>query len=124
MPESSKSEYLLDGSSGQAFLIRGEARRALKNFDEAIEDYHRTLNLQEFRSGTLRTAAFWIVGTGMRKHRSGTQILYPPPVFLILLLGRGPGHRVTGRQRDFLPQKFAGPNSEVSASVRKQGPVP
>ena len=66
----------LDSSSGQAFLIRGEARRALNSFDDAIEDYHRALNLQEFRSGTLRTVAFWIVGTGMRKHRSGTQILY------------------------------------------------
>jgi tetratricopeptide (TPR) repeat protein len=66
----------LDGTSGQAYLIRGEARRAQKNFDEAIEDYHRAIEVQEFRSGVVRTAAFWAIGMGMRKHRSGTQFLY------------------------------------------------
>jgi tetratricopeptide (TPR) repeat protein len=66
----------LDGASGQAYLIRGEARRAQKNFDEAIEDYRRAIEVQEFRSGAFRTAAFWAIGTGMRKHRSGTQFLY------------------------------------------------
>jgi tetratricopeptide (TPR) repeat protein len=66
----------LDETSGQAFLIRGESRRAQKRFDEAIEDYHRALRVQEFRSGTVRSVAFYVVGTGMRKHRSGYQFLY------------------------------------------------
>ena len=66
----------LDPSSGQAFLIRAEARRAQKSFDEAISDYQQVLKVEEFRSGTVRTVAFWVVGTGMRKHRSGTQFLY------------------------------------------------
>jgi tetratricopeptide (TPR) repeat protein len=74
--ESANRAIQLDGASGQAYLIRGEARRAQKNFDDAIEDYHRVLAVQEFRSGALRTAAFWAIGTGMRKHRSGTQFLY------------------------------------------------
>jgi tetratricopeptide (TPR) repeat protein len=66
----------LDPASGQAYLIRGEARRMQKNFDEAIEDYRRAIAVQEFRSGVFRTAAFWAIGSGMRKHRSGTQFLY------------------------------------------------
>jgi tetratricopeptide (TPR) repeat protein len=66
----------LDSSSGQAYLIRGEARRVQGKFEEAMEDYRRAIEVQEFRSGVLRTAAFWAIGTGMRKHRSGTQFLY------------------------------------------------
>ncbi len=74
--EAANRAIKLDGASGQAYLIRGEARRVQKNFDEAIEDYHRAVEVQEFRSGALRTAAFWAIGSGMRKHRSGTQFLY------------------------------------------------
>src|ERR1035437_1207274 len=74
--QSANRAIKLDGASGQAYLIRGEARRMQGNFDEAIEDYHRAIGVQEFRSGVIRTAAFWAIGTGMRKHRSGTQFLY------------------------------------------------
>jgi tetratricopeptide (TPR) repeat protein len=74
--QSANRAIKLDGASGQAYLVRGEARRVQGNFDEAIEDYHRAIGVQEFRSGVLRTAAFWAIGTGMRKHRSGTQFLY------------------------------------------------
>ena len=74
--EAANRAIQLDPASGQAYLIRAEARRVQKNFDEAIEDYHRAIAVQEFRSGILRTAAFWAIGTGMRKHRSGTQFLY------------------------------------------------
>jgi len=74
--EAANRAIALDGAAGQSYLIRGEARRVQKNFDEAIEDYHRAIEVQEFRSSVLRTVAFWAVGTGMRKHRSGTQFLY------------------------------------------------
>jgi tetratricopeptide (TPR) repeat protein len=74
--QSANRAIKLDGASGQAYLIRGEARRMQRNFDEAIEDYHRAIEVQEFRSGVIRTAAFWAIGAGMRKHRSGTQFLY------------------------------------------------
>ena len=74
--EAANRAIKLDGASGQAYLIRGEARRAQKNFDDAIEDYRRAMAVQEFGSGVFRTAAFWAIGTGMRKHRSGTQFLY------------------------------------------------
>jgi tetratricopeptide (TPR) repeat protein len=74
--QSANRAIKLDGASGQAYLVRGEARRVQGNFDEAIEDYHRAVVVQEFRSGVIRTAAFWAIGTGMRKHRSGTQFLY------------------------------------------------
>ena len=74
--ESANRAIALNPASGQAFLIRGEARRAQKNFDGAIEDYQRVLELEEFSSGKLRTLAFFAIGTGMRKHRSGIQFLY------------------------------------------------
>lgn len=74
--EAANRAIALDAASGQSYLIRGEARRMQKNFEEAIADYHRAVTVQEFRSGVLRTAAFWAIGTGMRKHRSGTQFLY------------------------------------------------
>ena len=74
--ETANRAVALDASSGQAFLIRGEARRSLTDFDAAIDDYQRVLKVEEFRSGALRTIAFFAVGTGMRKHRSGTQFLY------------------------------------------------
>jgi tetratricopeptide (TPR) repeat protein/uncharacterized caspase-like protein len=67
---------VLNPSSGQAFLIRGEARRSQMKFQEAIEDYNQALHVQEFGSGVARKAAYWIVGTGMQKHRSGYQFLY------------------------------------------------
>jgi tetratricopeptide (TPR) repeat protein len=74
--EAANRAVQLDRASGQAYLIRGEARRVQQNFDEAIEDYHRAIEVQEFGSGVLRKAAYWAIGTGMRKHRSGTQFLY------------------------------------------------
>ena len=74
--EQASRAILLDASSGQGFLIRGEARRAQKNFDAAIDDYQRVLKLEDFRSGAMRTFAFFVIGTGMKKHRSGTQVLY------------------------------------------------
>jgi tetratricopeptide (TPR) repeat protein len=66
----------LDPTSAQAYLMRGEARRAQMRFDEAIEDYNRTLHADEFGSNAARVAAFWLIGTGMQKHRSGYQFLY------------------------------------------------
>jgi tetratricopeptide (TPR) repeat protein len=66
----------LNPTSGQAFLLRGEARRAQMKFDDAIEDYNRALRAEEFGSGFARKAAYWLVGTGMQKHRSGYQFLY------------------------------------------------
>jgi tetratricopeptide (TPR) repeat protein len=66
----------LDANSGQAYLMRAEARRAQKNFDGAVEDYQKVLKLEEYGSSTLRKVAFFAIGTGMTKHRSGIQFLY------------------------------------------------
>jgi tetratricopeptide (TPR) repeat protein len=66
----------LDGASAQGYLLRGEARRAQKRFAEAAVDYHRVLDLEEYGSSRLRVAAFFIIGTGMTKHRSGRRTLY------------------------------------------------
>ncbi len=66
----------LDDASAQGYLLRGEARRAQKRFTEAAADYHRALDLEEYGSGRLRVAAFFIIGTGMTKHRSGRRALY------------------------------------------------
>jgi tetratricopeptide (TPR) repeat protein len=66
----------LDPSSAQAFLLRGEARRAQMRYDEAIVDYDHALEAGEFGSGALRKVAFFAIGTGMTKHRSGVQFLY------------------------------------------------
>jgi tetratricopeptide (TPR) repeat protein len=67
---------MLDNSSAQAFLMRGEARRSQKKFDDAILDYRRALQLDEFGSSALRVAAFWTIGTGIQKSRSGRRSLY------------------------------------------------
>ena len=66
----------LDNTSAQAFLMRAEARRAQQRFSEADADYRQCLRAHEFGSGALRVAAYWAIGTGMRKHRSGRQTLY------------------------------------------------
>ncbi len=66
----------LNPTSGQAFLLRGEARRLQMKFDDAIEDYKRVLNAEEFGSSAARVAAYWLIGTGIQKHRSGNQFLY------------------------------------------------
>lgn len=66
----------LNPTSGQAFLMRGEARRAQMKFDDAIDDYNHALRADEFRSSVGRRVAFFLIGTGMTKHRSGVQFLY------------------------------------------------
>jgi len=66
----------LDDSSAQAYLMRAEARRSQKKFDDAMVDYRSTLQLQEFGSGFLRVAAYWAIGTGMQKNHSGRRALY------------------------------------------------
>lgn len=67
-----------DASFAQGYLMRGEARRELNKFDPAAVDYQEALRLSEFRSGALRTVAFFAVGTGMTKHRSGRAALHRP----------------------------------------------
>jgi tetratricopeptide (TPR) repeat protein len=66
----------LNPSSGQAYLLRGEARRVQQRFSESVADYQHSLSVQDFNSGALRTAAFYAIGMGMRKNRSGNQGLY------------------------------------------------
>jgi Tfp pilus assembly protein PilF len=66
----------LDGGSAQGYLLRGEARRSQKRFTEAAADYHRALDLEEYGSSHLRVAAFFLIGSGMTKHRSGRRSLY------------------------------------------------
>jgi tetratricopeptide (TPR) repeat protein len=56
--------------------MRGEARRAQKNWDGAVDDYQTVLKLEEYSSGTFRKIAFFAIGTGISKHRSGIQFLY------------------------------------------------
>lgn len=74
--EAAGKALTLNPTSGQAFLMRGEARRAQMKFDDAIEDYNRALRADEFRSSVGRQVAFFLIGTGMTKHRSGVQFLY------------------------------------------------
>ena len=66
----------LNGSSAQAYLVRAEARRAQERYPEAIADYNESLNVQDFNSGALRVAAFYLIGHGIRKNRTGYQGLY------------------------------------------------
>jgi tetratricopeptide (TPR) repeat protein len=44
--EAANRAIQMDASSAQAYLIRGEARRVQKNFDDAIEDYHLAIEVQ------------------------------------------------------------------------------
>lgn len=66
----------IDALSGQGYLMRAEARRVQKRFDEAAVDYHRALDLEEFKSGGLKRIAFYAIGTGIKKNRSGRRTLY------------------------------------------------
>ncbi|MEZ5356713.1 MAG: caspase family protein [Bryobacteraceae bacterium] len=65
-----------DGTSAQAFLMRGEARLLQNKYAGAAEDYRQALRLSDFGSGVLRKAAFFAIGHGMTKHRSGRQVLH------------------------------------------------
>ncbi|MFN7926036.1 MAG: caspase family protein [Bryobacteraceae bacterium] len=65
-----------DPSFAQGHLMRGEARLQLGNQDGALQDYLESLRLSEFRSGGLRTFAFYAIGHGMTKHRSGRAALH------------------------------------------------
>jgi tetratricopeptide (TPR) repeat protein len=65
-----------DALFAQGYLMRAEARRELNRFDQAAGDYQESLRLSEFRSGGLRTVAFFAVGHGMTRHRSGRAALH------------------------------------------------
>lgn len=67
-----------DPAFAQGYLMRGEARLSQNKLDLAAEDYQQSLRLSEFRSGALRTVAFFAIGTGMTKHRSGRAALHRP----------------------------------------------
>jgi tetratricopeptide (TPR) repeat protein len=66
----------IDSALAYAYLIRAEARRAQKNFAGAADDYQRSIALEQFDSGVMRTIGFWAIGTGMTKNRSGYRALY------------------------------------------------
>jgi len=66
----------LDDSLPQAYLLRAEARRAQSRFEEAAEDYRQVLELQEFGSHFVRKVAFWAIGMGLTKNRSGRRVIY------------------------------------------------
>ena len=53
--DAASKAVVLDPTSAQAFLMRGESRRAQMDFDDAIEDYNRVLHANEFGSD----AAAW-----------------------------------------------------------------
>ena len=66
----------LDDGSGQAYFLRAEARRLQDMWGQAREDYRSALRRQEFGSSLLRVAAYWSIGSGMQKHRTGKAVLY------------------------------------------------
>lgn len=75
--EKSASRALeLDNASAQAHLLRADARLYLDLYDEAIDDYQRSLALSDFNSGALRRIAFYAVGHGVTKNRSGRRALH------------------------------------------------
>lgn len=75
--EKSASRALeLDNASAQAHLLRADARLFLDKHEEAVADYQRSLALSDFNSGLLRKFAFYAVGTGMTKNRSGRRALH------------------------------------------------
>ncbi|MEZ5404329.1 MAG: caspase family protein [Bryobacteraceae bacterium] len=65
-----------NAASAQAFLMRGEARLLQDKHAEAAADYQEALRLSDFGSGALRTVAFFAIGHGITKHRSGRQVLH------------------------------------------------
>lgn len=66
----------LDNSTAQAYFLRAEARRILGKSELARPDYLQALRLQEFASGGLRVVAYYAIGHGMQKHRSGKRAIY------------------------------------------------
>lgn len=66
----------LDGAAAQAYFLRAESRRLLGKSAEARGDYRKALQLQDFGSSALRKVAFYAIGHGMQKNRSGKQVLY------------------------------------------------
>lgn len=66
----------LDNASAQAYLLRADARLFLDKHAEAIADYQRSLALSDFNSGGLRRFAFYAIGHGMTKNRSGRRALH------------------------------------------------
>lgn len=66
----------LDNASAQAHLLRADARLFLDKHEEAILDYQRSLALSDFNSGALRKIAFYAVGHGVTKNRSGRRALH------------------------------------------------
>jgi tetratricopeptide (TPR) repeat protein len=63
-------------TSAQGYLLRGEARLYQDKLAAAISDYEESLRLSDYASGALRVAAFWAIGHGITKHRSGRQALH------------------------------------------------
>jgi tetratricopeptide (TPR) repeat protein len=65
----------LDSSLSQGYLERADARRSQEKWDQAIADYNQSLQFQQFGSGFLRLAAYYGIGHGVTKNRSGRQTL-------------------------------------------------
>ena len=65
----------LDNSLSQAYLERGDARRSQEKWDQAIADYNQSLRFQQFGSGYLRLVAYYGIGHGVTKNRSGRRTL-------------------------------------------------
>lgn len=66
----------LSPRNSQAYLFRGDARRRLKRFEEAIEDYRQYLALDDFTAPLYQKLPVWLIGHGLSYRNAGQKRVY------------------------------------------------
>lgn len=74
--EAANQAIRLSDRNSQAFLFRGDAKRYLSRHDEAIADYRRYLELDNFVAPLYQKVSVWVIGTGLSYRNAGQKRVY------------------------------------------------
>ena len=74
--ESASKAISLSPKNSQAFLFRGDARRMQKRYADAIPDYNKYLELDDFVAPVYQKIPVWLIGFGMSYRNAGQKRVY------------------------------------------------
>jgi tetratricopeptide (TPR) repeat protein len=74
--ESATTAITLSPKNSQAFLFRGDARRMQKRYGDAIPDYNKYLELDDFVAPVYQKIPVWLIGFGMSYRNAGQKRVY------------------------------------------------
>jgi Tfp pilus assembly protein PilF len=74
--EAASKAITLSPKNSQAFLFRGDARRMQKRYTEAIPDYNKYLELDDFVAPIYQKVPVWLIGFGMSYRNAGQKRVF------------------------------------------------